>query len=235
MSALSTMNENLNEDKASKLYYREKLLSQSPQMNVQYCMEVNTGWSPLPTVTQMKNYAAEETISEAPVAYWLEQISKISTMASFLCVIDCTILPLLTVVFPLLGIATSSLFDSEWLDHIGHLAALYFVMPVGALAATTNFLSHRKVSLLSMSFLGLLSVYSANGHDGPILSLIPHAIAHELHCGGALHRIVNISGCGLLLGSNFLSRKYSSLEHIHGPNCIHAIYFRIKKFKAKHL
>lgn len=215
-------------------YSKMLLENPSSSTSIQYCVEVNSGWSPLPISKQVNKF--EETINETPASYWLNQVSKISNIASFLCVIDCTILPLLTVVFPLLGIATSSpLFDSEWMHELGHSVALCFVMPVGSLAAATNFLSHRRISLLSISLLGLLLVYSANGHGGPVLSLIPHEIAHELHCGETLHRIVNLSGCGLLLGSNFLSRKFNLSEHIHGPNCIHAIYFKIKKFKAKRI
>merc|ERR1712232_1111631 len=156
--------------------------------------------------------------------------------ASFLCVIDCTVFPLLTVVFPLLGVATSSpLLESEWLHDLGHSVALSCVMPVGGLAATTNFLSHKKISLLSMSILGLMLVYAANGHGGPILSLIPHEIAHELHCTGPLHRAVNLTGCGLLLGSNFLSRTLGLSKHVHTPTCIHEIYFRVKQYNSKRI
>merc|ERR1712232_788513 len=70
-----------------------------------------------------------------------------------------------------------------------------------------NFMSHRKMKISAFALLGLSLIYLANGSGGPILSLLPNGIAHALHCGGIAHRLCNVSGCALLLGSNHISRK----------------------------
>ena len=70
-----------------------------------------------------------------------------------------------------------------------------------------NYLNHEKKSLLALALVGLTCIYVANGHGGPLLSLIPSKLAHDLHCGTALHRMTNIAGCACLLTSNILGKK----------------------------
>jgi len=70
-----------------------------------------------------------------------------------------------------------------------------------------NYLSHEKKSLLSLALVGLTCIYVANGHGGPLLSLLPSNLAHDLHCGTVLHRMTNIAGCACLLSSNILGKK----------------------------
>ena len=57
-----------------------------------------------------------------------ERISKISNVASMLCVIDCTVLPVVTVLLPLIGLGASSA-QAEWLHEFGHSVAIFFVLP----------------------------------------------------------------------------------------------------------
>ena len=82
-----------------------------------------------------------------------------------------------------------------------------------------NFLTHRNTFLSSIGALGLSFIYFANGgHNFPIISLLPHDLAHSLHCGGLLHKSVNISGCIMLLGSNSALHRLScrNPNHQHG-------------------
>ena len=152
---------------------------------------------------------------------WKEQLMKISNIASILCVLDCTILPAITLLLPLVGVAASAE-QAKWLHEIGHQIALYFVMPVGGLTATLNYSSHKKGPLGLLAALGLSLIYAANGHGGPIMSRLPHDIAHSLHCGSWLHRTTNIIGCACLLGSNYLSHKISGCSHKQlGGSCDH--------------
>ena len=75
-----------------------------------------------------------------------ERLLKASNWASFLCVLDCTILPLITVILPLFGIVAASPAQMEWLHEAGHALALWFVLPVGGLATTLNYVSnHRNI------------------------------------------------------------------------------------------
>lgn len=98
------------------------------------------------------------------------------------------------------------------------------------MAATMNYLSHKKILLLLPSALGLCLVYLANGHGaGPIIShLLPHNIIHALHCGTWIHRLTNIFGCILLLTSNYISHQIAhhnnnqqqkQRQQSCGPNC----------------
>lgn len=145
----------------------------------------------------------------------LEALTKFSNFASMLCVIDCTVLPAVTVLLPLIGLAASPA-QSIWLHELGHKVALFFVLPVGSLASSLGYVSHRKKSYLMCAVFGLALIYASNGHGGPILSLIPHELGHSIHAG-VLHRPSNILGCAFLLGSNYLSRKLS-----HGDCCDHS-------------
>mmetsp|Transcript_3662 Transcript_3662/g.7959 ORF Transcript_3662/g.7959 Transcript_3662/m.7959 type:complete len:217 (-) Transcript_3662:1597-2247(-) len=152
---------------------------------------------------------------------WKERLLKISNIASILCMIDCTVLPAVTLFLPLIGVAASAE-QTKWLHDLGHSIALYFVLPVGGLAATMNYLTHNRAQLPALAALGLILIYAANGHGGPILSRLPHRFAHNLHCGSWLHRVTNLVGCACLLASNYLSRRCA---HNHfGESCSHNHY-----------
>lgn len=149
-----------------------------------------------------------------------EKLAKISNIASMLCVIDCTVLPVVTVLLPLIGLGASPA-QAKWLHELGHSVAIFFVLPVGGLAATMNYLSSKNAFLSSIAVLGLSMIYAANGHGGPILSRLPHNIAHSLHCGTLLHRSVNIVGCACLLTSNYLAHRLGC-DHDHGHGHSHS-------------
>jgi hypothetical protein len=158
------------------------------------------------------NVAAEPNPSEEKSSSLRDRLLKISNAASLLCVIDCTVLPIVTILLPLLGLGVAASYATlnAKLHHIGHQMALYFVLPVGGFAMMMNYLKHAKKRLLLLSSLGMGLVYLANaGHNSPILALFPSQIAHDLHCGTILHRLVNILGCACLLSSNYLAKKIS--------------------------
>lgn len=90
-------------------------------------------------------------------------------------------------------------------------------LAVGGLAATMNYVSHKKKWLSFMALVGLSLVYAANGSGGPLLSLLSHDWRHALHCGTVLHRVVNVSGCALLLSSNYMGHRHSCKD----ANCNH--------------
>lgn len=141
-------------------------------------------------------YRFNDPVDEQQKTGWKALIQRISNYASLLCVLDCTLLPLFTILFPLVGAANSSL---EWLHHAGHMVALGFVLPVGALTTTLNFSTHKRNELLATSLVGLVMILLANA---PHLPHVPHLFHH-----GMTHRIINIVGCALLLTSNFLSHR----------------------------
>lgn len=124
---------------------------------------------------------------------WKAVLRTISNVASLLCVIDCTLLPIVTILFPLLNMAL----PLESLHHFGHAMAMFFVLPVGTLTTAFNFSSHRRIQLLTMSIMGLIMIGLANSHAVPF---------HWIHHGWG-HRIINVAGCTALLTSNYRSHQ----------------------------
>ena len=59
---------------------------------------------------------------------WKKILLKISNITSLLCVIDCTVLPLVTLFLPLIGLGVSP-DQGKWLHELGHQVALCFVLP----------------------------------------------------------------------------------------------------------
>lgn len=75
--------------------------------------------------------------SAEPASMWQTASRRLVTLAnvaSLLCVIDCTVLPIVTILFPLLGMAAPG--QMEWLHEFGHSVAIYFVLP-GTLTIST--------------------------------------------------------------------------------------------------
>jgi len=134
------------------------------------------------------------------------RLLKLTSAASLLCVIDCTILPFVTLALPFLGLGATSK-QARILHDVGHNLALWFVLPVGTFAATMNFLSHRRPKISFIAVIGLSLIFLSNC-NGTILSLLPLTIKKNLHCG-FWHSLINISGCGLLLGSNTVLHRLS--------------------------
>ena len=142
-----------------------------------------------------------------------DKFRKASNCASLLCVLDCTLLPVVTVGLPLLGVVHLSTAKLQMIDKLGHSLALFFVLPVGSLTTTINYRGHRKKWIASMALFGILLVGIANSHWH-----LPHswpamligAIHNMQSCGchpSIWHRLANVGGCALLLGSNYISQK----------------------------
>lgn len=150
--------------------------------------------------------------SKLETTSWKDKLLKVSNFASALCVIDCTLLPLVTIVLPLFGIVAASPAQMHYLHELGHQVALWFVMPVGTLATTLNYSNHGKFWISSLGWLGLVAILLANGgchvfphFHGPVGHAL-HELTHLLH-HGIMHRVTNLTGCFLLLFSNYLSRR----------------------------
>ena len=65
--------------------------------------------------------------NKVPKKTFEEKMQQISNVASMLCVVDCTVLPIVTVLLPLFGVAATS--SSTALHQIGHAISLFFVLP----------------------------------------------------------------------------------------------------------
>lgn len=197
-----------------------------PPINLTYCGMVTN-----PDVTSSDDSDSESSVdSIKSKTSWKDKLLQFSNFASMLCVLDCTILPIVTVLFPLMGVLVSAS-HLEWLHQAGHAVALGFVLPVGGMATVTNYLyNHRTKWITAIGWLGLLLVGSANAG----CSLVPHgtggAMGHFLHemlhtlHHGVQHRVANLAGCALLLFSNYLSRQKAAEKATcsGGSGCNHS-------------
>ncbi|CAB9525985.1 MerC mercury resistance protein [Seminavis robusta] len=176
-----------------------------------------------PSPTRLTSATNSESSSSPPeVTGWRGQLLKASNIASLLCVLDCTVLPVVTVVLPFFGLVAASPAQMEFLHHLGHQVALFFVLPVGGSATLLNYLyAHRQKRIASLGVLGLVMVLAANAphgllhavHDTVLLKFL-YPLLHAVH-HGITHRLVNILGCACLLGSNYLSKQSGKCLHGH--------------------
>jgi hypothetical protein len=161
--------------------------------------------------------------AQGRMSFWRQDsvLMKISTFASWFCVLDCTLLPIMTGVLPLLGLASFTAAQSLWMHEMGHTIALHFVMPVGFLASSVNYLCcHGRKQLLGMAWAGLILIFMANvGCDFAhsvedvlprLLGTVIHNLLHRFHEGWE-HRLCNAIGCSLLLGSNYLAHQQNRI------------------------
>jgi MerC mercury resistance protein len=168
------------------------------------------------------NYSAMAAVESPTKASWRDRLSQVSTYASILCVLDCTILPIVTVVFPLLGLLTMTPQQEHFVHELGHAMALRFVLPVGFTASTLNYSlgKHSHWQFLAMAYLGLTLVFASNvGCSGHFVHAVEHTLPHPIGewihdfihmvAHGWRHRLCNIVGCSLLLASNYFAQLYA--------------------------
>ena len=180
---------------ASATAFRLRLLSPQPPR-----------WrSPTPVLRRFVTAAATaSTIDDdaAPPLKWMDRLNKMSTFASVLCAIDCTVFPVLLAILPLINVAGPS---GAWLHKAAHAVALYFVAPIGGAAVLSNAAQHRRPLVLGWGLSGVALVLLANVHLPHALEhLLPAAVGHFLH---ARHSLINVMGCVLLLSSQWYSHS----------------------------
>ena len=179
-------------------------LAAGPQASVASRVPAVSRRSTAPALVAASGEAARPD-SEA-VKTWTARINRVSTFASILCAIDCTVLPILLLMLPVAG-------SSAWLHKAAHAVSLYFVLPVGGGAVTANFAQHRKPLLGLWGVSGLLLIALANVHLPH--GLVSHAVDELLHKS---HEVINVVGCGLLLSSQWVSHR---VLHAMGKDCGH--------------
>ena len=150
---------------------------------------------------------------------WKETLSRASSIASFFCILDCTLLPLMTMALPLLGLGNfGGILDHRTLCHLGHQMALNVVIPIGTVTTSVNYLwNGRSKRFLTMGYVGILFIFVANSCHNPRSWLLPilngmqingkelqHALSH-----GLWHKIINLSGCAILWMSNHFAKQFT--------------------------
>jgi len=140
---------------------------------------------------------------------WKERLIDVSNLASLLCVLDCTLLPFVSIAIPTLswgvGIITGSAAITSsnpimtglssfmaFLPAISHGIALYFVIPVGSCTTIVNyFFGHKEIRFSLLSMVGVALIYAANGSGVGIQSidtwLNSMGIVASAHTGHGAH------------------------------------------------
>mmetsp|Transcript_37543 Transcript_37543/g.42906 ORF Transcript_37543/g.42906 Transcript_37543/m.42906 type:complete len:225 (-) Transcript_37543:437-1111(-) len=179
-------------------------------VNIKFCQEI-----------------VETKPSLSSIFLWRQRILKLSNWASILCVIDCTILPIVTLVLSVLGIISGNSNNShneivDWLHDLGHSVALYFVLPVGSMTTTFNYYLHHSVLPTLTSFFGLflialsnMSHVDDNNNHSSNIAKGEWSLIHAFH-EGSLHQLCNILGCCMQLWANYQSQK---LHLCQDKNC----------------
>ncbi|KAL9190665.1 hypothetical protein ACHAXT_000371 [Thalassiosira profunda] len=156
----------------------------------------------------------------AKATSWKERLVDVSNLASLLCVLDCTLLPLVSVAIPALswgvglvtgaGSATAAAGASgplasllAYLPALSHGIALYFVIPVGLLTTVVNyFFGHREARFSLASLLGVALIYVANSSVGvgiPSVDAWLHSVGIASSHGGHAHHVHD--ACGAVVGA----------------------------------
>jgi MerC mercury resistance protein len=149
---------------------------------------------------------------------WNALLLQFSNIASLLCVLDCTILPALMLLLPLLGMVSSAgtAASTAWLHTFSHQLTRCVVLPLGTLATSMHFTAHRRKWITALGGCGLALIALANSGSGCGHAHAPMAHSFRLLQAmqhGLVHRVVNLTGCALLMGSNFLSFRRSQKSH----------------------
>ena len=161
-------------------------------------------------------FQSNEQISQPQsTSSWKDRLIDISNIASFLCVLDCTLLPLVSIALPALSWLAGSMpigssnnallagFASitDFLPALGHGIALFFVIPVGLLTTLVNyFFGHKQLRFSSAALFGIFLIFAANSNTGTGIATIDSfltssGIATHSH-GGHVH-----DTCGAMLGA----------------------------------
>jgi len=155
-----------------------------------------------------KEYKNSPTIKTETTS-WKDRLIDVSNLASLLCVLDCTLLPFVSIAIPALswgvGIITGSTAITSsnpimtglssfmaYLPAISHGIALYFVIPVALLTNIVNyFFGHKEIRFSLLSIVGVTLIYAANGSGVGILSidtwLNSMGIVASAHTGHGAH------------------------------------------------
>ncbi|VWU52627.1 MerC domain-containing protein, putative [Hepatocystis sp. ex Piliocolobus tephrosceles] len=140
--------------------------------------------------------------------YFLSHLNGISSIASILCLIDCILIPVITVVLSFINVlsgAADSYYysghdnnhhhhhqDSLW-NKILNKISLFLILPLFTFTTVYNYVSLKNIYLLLSGMLGI------------ILFLLSHANINEKI--NEYHLPIEILGFSLLLGTNYFTRK----------------------------
>jgi hypothetical protein len=170
---------------------------------------------PVSTSSSSTSKSSETTTTTSITASWKERLVNVSNIASFLCILDCTLLPLFSVVMPALswgagaivGGGTSSATTGgfggamgasimAYLPALSHGIALYFVIPMGIVTSLINYYyGHGEWKFSLFSSIGLILIFIAN--NSSVLGLLGGALGMDI----SHHHHHAYDACGAMIGA----------------------------------
>ncbi len=150
---------------------------------------------------------------------WKERLLDVSNFASLLCVLDCTLLPLVSIAIPALSWGVGFIIGSggastavppalsaflAYLPVLSHGIALYFVIPVGLLTTVINFFfGHREVKFSMSALFGVALIYAANSSTGVGIPSIDAWLQSTGIVAGGVHDHAGHvhNACGAVVGA----------------------------------
>eukprot|EP00921_Rhytidocystis_pertsovi_P021320 GHVQ01034062.1.p1 GENE.GHVQ01034062.1~~GHVQ01034062.1.p1 ORF type:complete len:269 (+),score=41.75 GHVQ01034062.1:216-1022(+) len=135
-----------------------------------------------------------------------------STFATILCAIDCTVIPLLMVIIPILGWASPDSMHS--LHNFSHWAAIYIMIPLATLAVCSNYLKTRQLHLAVWGAFGISLVFIAHSHD-TLHYVIPLSLHHLIHSVHDWHTPISLFGAANIIASNYLAHSHGCCHQAH--------------------
>ncbi|SIO73850.1 hypothetical protein BmR1_04g08897 [Babesia microti strain RI] len=140
-----------------------------------------------------------------------DKLSSISQFMTFLCLIDCTILPIIT-------IFVSAFSFMKHFDYYTHMISKCCVAPLGAFVAIFNYWNGGSWRKSVMAIIGSSIIY--HSHSSHF-----HNHENDGHNGhSTLLILYSLIGCAMLITGNWKSNKCGSSSihsHLHDHGCCH--------------
>jgi hypothetical protein len=161
------------------------------------------------------NLSIDNTNTES----WKEKLLDVSNFASLLCVLDCTLLPLVSIAIPAISWGVGFIIGAggtsaavpptfsaflAYLPVLSHGIALYFVIPVGLLTTVVNyFFGHREVKFSMAALFGVALIYASNSSTGVGIASIDAWLQSAGIVAGGVHDHAGHvhSACGAVVGA----------------------------------
>lgn len=132
-------------------------------------------------------------------------LNNVSMALSILCVIDCTLIPLLLVLLSVFNLLDDKL---DFLHEVSEIIALYIMVPISSLCVTINFYQLKNFFLLLWGIFGIILFTFAHGHFQCFGENI-NEVLKEFHLVLSLFSIFSI------LSNNFVSQKLLRKRNLH--------------------
>ncbi|KAL7428899.1 hypothetical protein ACHAXM_001475 [Skeletonema potamos] len=176
-----------------------------------------------PNIVRASQYSSSSVVpidnNDKITGSWKERLLDVSNFASLLCVLDCTLLPIVSFAIPALSWGVGFIIGSggasaaippalsaflAYLPVLSHGIALYFVIPAGLLTTVVNYIfGHREVKFSMAALFGVALIYAANSSAGVGIPSIDAWLQNTGIVTGGVHNHAGHvhDACGAVVGA----------------------------------